>query len=240
MIFAELIKSQLQERAGRVRPIAHAVFKSEIINCYYLVLGKQYRQHFTRLLHVRKNARFDKVDPTRDGNFGAAGGLGQQQKFLTHVKANERSRRTNATIRTLSGWQCRQMASAQRLMPCTNFTARAALLIEGGAAFGATVKTLCVGVLRTGATRKILQKFLSANQLKVAGKQRTVDVRFTPNSGHVQCNSACPLCANSGHPIIHSITPSRWRAVEDEFEAKRLGRIEVDCFCDFLVKGDGL
>ena len=25
-------------------------------------------------------------------------------------------------------------------------------------------------------------------------------VRFTPNSGHVQCNSACPLCANSGHP----------------------------------------
>ena len=24
------------------------------------------------------------------------------------------------------------------------------------------------------------------------------------------------------------------------FEAKRLGRIDVDCFCDFLVKGDGL
>ena len=24
------------------------------------------------------------------------------------------------------------------------------------------------------------------------------DVRFTPESGHVQCNSACPLCANSG------------------------------------------
>ena len=26
-----------------------------------------------------------------------------------------------------------------------------------------------------------------------------VDVRFTPNSGHVQCNSVCPLCAKSGH-----------------------------------------
>ena len=26
------------------------------------------------------------------------------------------------------------------------------------------------------------------------------DVRFTPNSGHVQCNSQCPLCAISGHP----------------------------------------
>jgi hypothetical protein len=24
-------------------------------------------------------------------------------------------------------------------------------------------------------------------------------VRFTPQSGHVQCNSACPLCANSRH-----------------------------------------
>ena len=24
-------------------------------------------------------------------------------------------------------------------------------------------------------------------------------VRFTPKSGHVRCNSACPLCANSGH-----------------------------------------
>jgi hypothetical protein len=24
-------------------------------------------------------------------------------------------------------------------------------------------------------------------------------VRFTPNGGHLQCTSACPLCANSGH-----------------------------------------
>ena len=24
-------------------------------------------------------------------------------------------------------------------------------------------------------------------------------VRFTPESGHVQCTSPCPLCANSGH-----------------------------------------
>jgi hypothetical protein len=40
----------------------------------------------------------------------------------------------------------------------------------------------------------------------VAQKQfveRPTDVRFTPNSGHVQCNSVCPLCANSGHdPMI--------------------------------------
>ena len=30
-------------------------------------------------------------------------------------------------------------------------------------------------------------------------------VRFTPKSGHVQCTSVCPLCANSGHRG-HSIT----------------------------------
>ena len=24
-------------------------------------------------------------------------------------------------------------------------------------------------------------------------------VRFAPESGHVRCNSACPLCANTGH-----------------------------------------
>jgi hypothetical protein len=28
------------------------------------------------------------------------------------------------------------------------------------------------------------------------------DVRFTPQSGHVQCNSVCPLCANSGHHCV--------------------------------------
>jgi len=27
-------------------------------------------------------------------------------------------------------------------------------------------------------------------------------VRFTPKSGHVQCNSECPLSANSGHPGV--------------------------------------
>ena len=26
-------------------------------------------------------------------------------------------------------------------------------------------------------------------------------VRFNPKSGHVQCNSACPLCANSRHSV---------------------------------------
>ena len=33
-------------------------------------------------------------------------------------------------------------------------------------------------------------------------------VRFTPESRHVQCNSVCPLCANSGHRQLYSITSS--------------------------------
>ena len=33
------------------------------------------------------------------------------------------------------------------------------------------------------------------------------DVRFTPKSGHVQCNSACPLCANSGHQGVQLECP---------------------------------
>jgi hypothetical protein len=33
-------------------------------------------------------------------------------------------------------------------------------------------------------------------------------VRFTPESGHVQCNSVCPLCANSGHAVVR--LAARW------------------------------
>jgi hypothetical protein len=46
------------------------------------------------------------------------------------------------------------------------------------------------------------------------------DVRFTPKSGHVRRNSACPLCANSGHAAIqaptarlywqHDLLKARW------------------------------
>ena len=31
------------------------------------------------------------------------------------------------------------------------------------------------------------------------------DVRFIPESGHVQCNSGCPLCANSGHSSLRRL-----------------------------------
>jgi len=33
-------------------------------------------------------------------------------------------------------------------------------------------------------------------------------VRFTPESGHLQCNSSCPLRAKSGHHTLRSISLS--------------------------------
>jgi hypothetical protein len=38
------------------------------------------------------------------------------------------------------------------------------------------------------------------------------NVRFTPESGHVQCNSACPLCANSGHSLPANTRAASLRA----------------------------
>jgi hypothetical protein len=40
------------------------------------------------------------------------------------------------------------------------------------------------------------------------------DVRFTPKSGHVQCNSVCPLWAKSGHPSPHSIKSSASESID--------------------------
>ena len=46
------------------------------------------------------------------------------------------------------------------------------------------------------------------NSDRESGFSARGDVRFTPNSRHVQRTSRCLLSANSGHPIIHSITSS--------------------------------
>jgi len=54
--------------------------------------------------------------------------------------------------------------------------------------------------------KRILRKVraISGSNVRFGSKadicSAQVDVRFTPNSGHVRCNSQCPLCANSGHP----------------------------------------
>jgi Pyridoxamine 5'-phosphate oxidase len=40
------------------------------------------------------------------------------------------------------------------------------------------------------------------------GRPTSNHVRFTPESGHVQCGSACPLWANSGHHSGNGSMPS--------------------------------
>ena len=37
---------------------------------------------------------------------------------------------------------------------------------------------------------------------QLRNKRRLHHVRFTPESGHVQCNYGCPLRANSGHQLV--------------------------------------
>ena len=34
-----------------------------------------------------------------------------------------------------------------------------------------------------------------------------LDVRFTPESGHVRCKQECPLSANSGHHDLRNYNP---------------------------------
>ena len=55
------------------------------------------------------------------------------------------------------------------------------------------------------------------------------DVRFTPESGHVQCTRPCPLCANSGHfaRLLDQLIGAceQWQGYR---EAERLGSLEVD------------
>ena len=59
-------------------------------------------------------------------------------------------------------------------------------------------------------------------------------VRFAPKSGHVQCNSVCPLCAKSGlmhRSKRHPIRSPRRRGSDSglrDGDAERLGGLEVD------------
>jgi hypothetical protein len=68
-------------------------------------------------------------------------------------------------------------------------------------------------------------------------------VRFTPESGHWQCTSPCPLCAKSGHDKIlfyHHIGSSEQR--RRYCEPKRFGGFQVHdqlIFCRSLYREFG-
>ena len=51
--------------------------------------------------------------------------------------------------------------------------------------------------------KQLLNKCARNDQARALGQKQTFQrnrhVRFTPESGHVQCTRPCPLCANSGH-----------------------------------------
>jgi hypothetical protein len=55
-------------------------------------------------------------------------------------------------------------------------------------------RTICAGRMRQAAIELLPKPRCSRPMM------RKTD-RFTPNSGHVQCNLGCPLCANSGHAL---------------------------------------
>ena len=51
---------------------------------------------------------------------------------------------------------------------------------------------------------KFLRRKYQPIRVSALGQKQTCavakrHVRFTPESGHVQCTRVCPLCANSGH-----------------------------------------
>ncbi|MGC1741514.1 MAG: hypothetical protein WA754_02970, partial [Pseudolabrys sp.] len=63
------------------------------------------------------------------------------------------------------------------------------------------VSILAVFVCRLDARHKHRRSTNRASTLteSVVDLSAKRHVRFTPKSRHVQCNSACPLSANSGH-----------------------------------------
>ena len=48
------------------------------------------------------------------------------------------------------------------------------------------------------------------------------DVRLTPESGHVQCNRPCPLCANSGHSKLRAKKKDHLAAVSQKVVSREV------------------
>ena len=74
-----------------------------------------------------------------------------------------------------------------------------------------------LGQKQTYAVQQPMSALLSIATAKCGFAKRYV--RLTPNSGHVRCNSECPLCANSGHQpkfcAVHNRKRDRVQAASD-------------------------
>ena len=85
----------------------------------------------------------------------------------------------------------RSLASARR--SARNGTARLARAVHGVAQSVAQsaepLPPISVNIARSARVSRVIWHF-PENRL-----------RFIPESGHVRCNSVCPLCANSGHAL---------------------------------------
>ena len=53
------------------------------------------------------------------------------------------------------------------------------------------------------------------------------DVRFAPESRHVQCTTQCPLWANSGHEMLFNHFIGAPEKRQRDSEAERLGCFEI-------------
>jgi hypothetical protein len=54
------------------------------------------------------------------------------------------------------------------------------------------------------------------------------DVRFTPESEHMQRNNQCPLCANNGHWPITSGQAATWLRAAEHPDLGELARLHID------------
>ena len=70
-----------------------------------------------------------------------------------------------------------------------------------------------LGQKQTCAVQQPMSALLSTATAKRFAKGH---VRFTPESGHVQCTSSCLLCANSGHPGVYAKALARNDKTEPE------------------------
>src|SRR5262245_2969044 len=76
----------------------------------------------------------------------------------------------------------------------------------------------------------VLSSFIPSSFVRTQGGHRaTIDVRFTPESGHVHRTLACPLWANSGHwsDLFDHLVCTQQKLLRDR-QTQRFGSGQID------------